>query len=296
MANETSTRTVDELEAGLRGDGVTAHLGAPDLDRIRREGRRHRLTRRAGGTAAGLAAAAAVAGIVLGGQSLLDQESPDSDRVAVAPRTDEALLEQCRNGNQSEEYTELLYGSGTPVIKAQGRTSHKISLAIESADGKTWGDCFIHLDDQEFASGIEVHPTAGEAMGSSMSYGPGCGLVDGETDPSCTTFSVSKVERRPLEVAAVEFVTADGVTTTVRTQDGYYAFEYLGDLPPGTAMTGEGLPMRFEPVQRITFLDNSGAPIAAEAQDGSGTGPDRNRIGDLPLLTTYPVQGGDPIY
>ena len=296
MAKDTSTRTVDELEAGLRGDGALDHLGGPDLDRIRREGRRHRLTRRAGGTAAGLTAAAAVAGIALGGQSLLDREPVEPDRAASAPRTDDELLEQCRNGNQSDEYTELLFGSGTPVIKAEGRTSHKISLAIESADGKTWGDCFIHLDNQEFASGIEVYPTAGETMSSSMSYGPGCGLVDGGIDPSCTTFSVSKVERRPLEVAAVEFVTADGETTTVRTQDGYYVFEYLGDLPPGTTMNSGGLPMRFEPVQRITFLDESGTPIAAEAQDGSGTGPDRNRIGDLPLLTAYPVQGGDPIY
>ena len=296
MPENLSTRTVDELETALRGDGVVDRLGGPDLDRIRREGRRHRSTRRAAGTAAGLAAAAGVTCIVLTGQSLLDREPTESDSVAVAPRTDQELLEQCRNGNQSDEYTELLYGSGTPVIKAQGRTSHKISLAIESADGKTWGDCFIHLDTQEFASGIEVHPTAGETTSSSWSFGPGCGLVDGGVDPSCTTFFVSKVERRPLEVSAVEFVTADGETTTVRTHDGYYAFEYLGDLPPGTTMTDDGLPMRFMPLQRITFYDESGTPIAAEAQDGSGTGPDRNRIGDLPLLTAYPVQGGDAIY
>lgn len=296
MAKDTLTRTVDQLEAGLRGDRVAARLGAPDLDRIRGEGRRHRRTRRAGGTAAGLAAAVVLGGIVLAGQSLLDRGPADPDRAAVAPRSDEELLEQCRNGNQSDEYTELLYGSGPPVVKAEGRTSHKISLAIESADGRTWGSCFIHLDDQEFASGIEVYPTAGETTSSSMSYGPGCGLVDGATDPTCTTFSVSKVERRPVEVAAVEFVTADGETTTVRTRDGYYAFEYLGKLPEGVTMTEDGLPIRFMPVKRITFLDASGAPIAAEAEDGSGTGPDRNRIGDLPLLIAYPVQGGDAIY
>ena len=296
MTEDTSMRSVDELETGLRGGGGADRLGGPDLDRIRREGRRHRMTRRAGGTAAGLAAAAAVAGIVLGGQSLLDPEPSDSDRVAVAPRSDEELAERCRRGSQSDEYTELLYGSGTPIVKAQGRTSHKVSVALESADGKTWGACFIHLDNQEFDAGIEIYPTAGESTGSNMSYGPGCGLVDNGIDTSCTTFSVSKVERRPLEVAAVEFLTANGETTTVRTHDGYYAFEYLGDLPEGTAMTRNGLPMRFMPVQRITFLDESGTPIAAEAQDGSGTGPDRNRIGDLPLLTAYPVQSGEGFY
>ena len=297
MSKDTATRSVAELEAGLR-DVEAERLGTPDLDQIRREGRRRRTARRVGGTVAALAAAAAVTGVVLGGQSLIQQGEgrQDGDNVATVPRTDDELVEKCRNGNQSEDYTALLFGSGTPVIKAQGRTPHRISLAIESADGKTWGDCFIHLDDQEFASGFEVYPTAGESTSSMMSFGPGCGLVDGRVDRSCTTFSVSKVERRPAEVAAVEFVTADGKTTTVRTLDGYYAFEYLGELPQDVTMTGDGLPMKFMPLERITFLDASGRPIAAEAQDGSGDGPDRNRIGDLPLLTKYPLQGGEAIY
>ena len=296
MGEDTVVRTVEELETGLRGDG--APLGSPDLPRIRREGRRHRTVRRAGGAAAGLAAAAAVTGIALGGQALLqdDGSGQDGDRVATAPRSDPQLLEQCRNGNQSETTTDLLFGSGTPVIKAQGRTTHQVSLAIESADGKFWGSCFVHLDNQEFSSGIEVYPAAGESTSSMMSFGPGCGLVDNDVDPSCTTFAVSKVERRPPEVAAVEFLTADGETTTVRTHDGYYVFEYLGELPSGTSIGPEGLPMKFMPVERITFLDGSGTPIAAEAQDGSGSGPDKDKVDDLPPLTTYPVQGGDPIY
>ncbi len=291
-------RTVDELEDALRTGSTDHPLGGPDLDRIRSEGRRRQVVRRAGATAAGLAVAATVTGIALVVPALVDDGADDGSTpvASVPPRSDEELIERCRDGSSSARIDELLFGSGTPTIKAEGRTSHRISLALESADGAIWGHCFVALDDQEFSSGLEVYRTEGSNSSSTMSYGPGCGLDGDSVDTSCTTVSVMQVERRPAEVAAVRFLTADGETTTVRTRDGYYVFEYLGDLPEGTRMTQGGLPRGFYPVRTITFLDASGTPIAAEAQDGSGEGVDRNRIGDLPLLSSYPAQGGDEIY
>jgi len=89
-------RTVEELEAGLRGDDVTGRLGAPDLDRIRRAGRRHRLARRATGAAAGLTAAAAVAGVALWGASLAYTRSSDAPRQGrPAPMPDQELPAIC---------------------------------------------------------------------------------------------------------------------------------------------------------------------------------------------------------
>ena len=40
-------------------------------------------------------------------------------------------------------------------------------------------------------------------------------------------------------------------------------------------------------------LDAAGEPIAAEAFDGSGTGPDRDRVDGLPRLSAFPSLRAD---
>ena len=90
----------------------------------------------------------------------------------------------------------------------------------------------------------------------------------------------------PAVVAGVEFATGDGMTTTVEQPRRLRRPQLPRRAARGQPRCGEyGLPEDFQPFHRITFLDADGNPIAAEAQDGSGSGPDGERVGDLPLLS-----------
>jgi len=260
---------------------------ASDVAFGRRLLRRRRAVAAVGTAAAVVAMAGTAWAVVPGGGS--SSSAPIASAHDGPPTTDRALLDSCRSGNQSFRATRAVFGAGEPTVEAVSRTEHQVIAALESADGDYWAECFVHLDSQEFASGMTVWPSAGQNRDSSYSSGPGCGLVDGHVDPGCRTFSVDWVDRRPAEVAAVEFVTADGRSTTVRSHDGYIVFNYLGTLPPGRSAD----PMDLQPIRTITFLDASGTPIAAEAQDGSGTGPDHERVGDLPSIREYPGLRGD---
>ena len=292
--------TIEELRRGLRPP-EDAWLGNADLGRIRREGGRLRQRRRlavTGAVGAVAACTAAVALLVPG--ALSDGPSSRTDPgVAQAPDdalSDTALVAQCRQGEITQDTTDRLFGSGDPTVQAVVRTRHQARLALESADGKYWADCFVNLDQQEFASGMTVYPIGGTSAGLQYGSGPGCGLVGGNVDASCGTFWTSWVDRRPAAVAAAEVTTADGVTTTVPSRNGYLVLNHLGKLPDGVEMTENGLPMRFEPISRITFLDADGRPLASESQDGSGRGPDGEQVKDLPPLSAYPGRYGDPLY
>lgn len=48
-----------------------------------------------------------------------------------------------------------------------------------------------------------------------------------------------------------------------------------------------------QPIDRVTYLDAAGEPIAAEAFDGSGSGPDRDKIDGLPRLRAFPSLRAD---
>jgi hypothetical protein len=280
---EFRDRLAAELAHAPGSDDVAGDLAAG-----RRLLRRRRATF-AAGAAAVVAAAVAVPVLALGG-------SP-STRTPVAtesPDTTAELVAACRDGNQSERATDAIFGPGTPVVKAQAGTDHRITLVLESADGAYWARCFVNLSRAEFNSGMEVFDAGGRTRDEMYGAGPGCAM--GTED--CRTFTVTWVDRRPPAVAAAEFVTGDGVTTTVDSRGGYLVFEYLGTLPDGVESDPDmGIQGGFDPIRRITFLDAAGTPIAAAAHDGSGEGPGGERIGDLPTLREYPaLRAPQPIY
>ena len=181
--------------------------------------------------------------------------------------------------------------------KAQERTAHQVILAIESGDGAHWAECFVHLDNQEFSSGMTVYDASGTSRSTSFSFGGGCGLVDGRADESCPTWAISTVDRLPTEVAQVRYDFGDGTHATVTARDGYVVLNRLLDLPPGASIDSMGSNLGFNALDRITYLDADGDPIAAQASDGTGSGPDHERVGDLPPLTAYPsLRSDQPIY
>ena len=247
---------------------------------------RRRLRRRtwlatAGAAAVVVATVGAVSAVA--GLDLRPGSDHGSSPVAQAPSSRGDLLDSCRDGNQGEQDTQAIFGSGTPTVEAVSRNSHQVMLAIEAADGRHWADCFIHLDSAEFASGMTVYDAGGRSTDTSYSFGSGCGLVDGDVDESCTTFVVSWVDRLPSSVAAVRFDLYDGTSPTVAAEDGYVVLNHLGQDPAGVGESD----LR-QPIERVTYLDAAGEPIAAQAMDGSGTGPDHERVDGLPLLSAFP--------
>jgi hypothetical protein len=217
-----------------------------------------------------------------------------ADRVEPAvdpgpPSSEADLLDSCRNGNQGDADTASIFGSGTPTVKAVSRNPHQVMLAIESADGQHWAECFIHLETAEFASGMTVYDRSGRSRSTSYSSGGGCGLVAGDVDSTCTTFVVSWVDLLPSAVSAVRFDLYDGTSPVVESRDGYIVLNHRGENPGGPYDV-MGMP---QPIDRVTYLDDAGEPIAAEAFDGSGSGPDRDKIDGLPRLRAFPSLRAD---
>jgi len=250
-----------------------------------RAGRTRLRRRRVAMIGTGCAGVALAAGI---GLALPERGGPETQLAAQPPQiseptrsteADAGLVRACHDGNQSGRATAAIFDGGTPSVEGVARTSSQIRLALLAADGRHWADCFVNLrPDSEFASGMVVWPSQGHTTDFQYSGG-GCASW-----PDCSTFSASWVERLPAVVAAVEVVTADGNTTRLVPEDGFVVFSYEGDLEAG--QNGNDLVSVF---RRVTYLDADGAPLAATAMDGSGGGEDHEQVGELPLLSAYPV-------
>lgn len=210
---------------------------------------------------------------------------------SVTSETD--LLEYCRTGDTSRRGHKALFGTGRPTVMARARGMRTIVLAIESADGLSWGDCVIDLRKSPvFRSAMAVYHSSDRSRNFSYSSA----LERCDHSGYCSRFQVSVVDRRDPAVAYVEFVTLDGQATRLKTANGYYAFNYSGILPDG----GGPLDARYgydrRLLNRITFFDEAGAPIAAEALNGSGGGEDGAVVPGLPLIRDFPSLRGNEAF
>ena len=119
-------------------------------------------------------------------------------------------------------------------------------------------------------------------------YGPGCSLVNGSTDPGCTSFHVFWADRRPAEVARVEIETVDMKTTEADVNDGYIAFDYTAALPDGYDIDADGMMMDTEVFRQITFFAADGSVLAREDftdQQYRRNGEEREPLDRYPSLT-----------
>jgi hypothetical protein len=254
-------------------------------------GRRRLRRRRLAASAGAAATVLVVVGVAsLGGHAAT---APHGHEALTAPSTDAQLLDACSSGNQGPELTRLFFGSGTPTIEAAVRTDYQWELAIQSADGHFWADCFVHLQSSEFASGMTVYDATRTSKGLSYGAGAACGLVDNDTDPQCQTWSVYTVDRLPSVVAAVRYDLGDGTSVTVRTSNGYVVLNHLAPLPAGVSIQPHsGGLTHFDALTRVTYLDGSGQPLAAEALNGP---PGEYSVDGLPLLSKYPSLRSGPV-
>jgi hypothetical protein len=259
------------------------------------EGRRRLLRRRLGSAVAGAVAAAVVVGGALAVTTGADPGHAE-DPVAEAPRADNqaSLLDSCRDGNQSRDATQAVFGPGTPLVKNVVQTDFEIVLALESADGAHWGACWIHLLSAEFGSGMSVYPSdptvqdqGVSSEGTSYTTGGGCALVDGDLPAECPMWFVQWVDRLPSAVAAVRFELADGTTTTVPSRDGYVILNVLDPVAGAVSYDPEDGLEVVDAIPRIYYLDAAGDPIAAQ---DSG----RPQLDGLPPLSAYPsIRGAE---
>lgn len=206
----------------------------------------------------------------------------------LAALSDRQIVELCRQGNQGPKANELFFGSGTPAIRERGSVADMSRIVLMSADGRYWAQCFInHYAGAEFSAGIEgVHSTEDTSTGVPYTAGFTCKDLDGPPSPPCDTFMVMYVDRLQAPVAAVEFTTADGVSTTVGTDDGFVVFTYAGNVPAGYSKTELRRGEVF--LSRITYLSEDGTPLAAQKFGSSN--PEAMKVDDLPLLEAYPSQ------
>lgn len=252
-------------------------------------GRRRLVRRRLAVTGAGFAALAVVAGSAYAGSGLTE-DSPDT-QVATpsgARMSDAEVIEKCRtlDGN-TKEAVDGLFAPGRPTVEVRTGTTERATFVLMAADSETWAECSFPRAGSTAASGLRLYITRGFSSRAGEAVGSGCPLVDDRVDPSCRSFAVRVTDKLPEAVAAVEFRTGDGKTSVAeRRPDGYLFFDYVGRLPDGVpAVPSEW--GDFRALERVTYLNAEGDPIAAGTMDGSDNSTKDRRVDGLPRLDKY---------
>ena len=287
----------DTLEKTVRGH----EQGSPDVSAAVSDdlaaGRRL-LRRRQRRTVAGAVVGALAVGVAAA--VAIPAREPDnpiaSDRVSLV-EDDAALLERCREGYQDPEVTELIFGQGSPTIKARTGDSRRVAVVLEASGGGYWGACVINLDPRLPArgDGIMVYDSAVSTTDDIVLVTPGCEVA--VADSACGSRSWLRWDRLPARVATVEFRTVSGEVFSVEPRDGYYLFDYTAEaLGAATQQDSrrdprpDAPPRPYdEPLARITYLAADGTPLAAEAPQPRGR---PKRVGDLPILDSIPSLRG----
>ena len=186
-------------------------------------------------------------------------------------------------------------------------------MTLESADGAHWAWCDLHptagypqnqagsdpsLDTMLVAFDPTERTTEWPVLSLTSQFKSGPDVFRGcRGNEVCPEFEVSVADRVPPTVAAVQFRTGDDEVTTVETDDGYYAFKYIGDLPRALpALDFDRAFPRFTPLERITYLDAAGNPIAGQnlVLNAAANDIDMEPVSGLPPLSAFPSLRGDP--
>lgn len=276
----------DATEGGPAQPPVRDDLGA---------GRRRLRGRRIGTGALTLAAVAAVGlGVtaVLPGDAAAPQLAGDPGRGDPAIGASDAdLVAACRDGELSPRAERALFGSGAPSVHAVTRTGDATDLALLSADEKVWGQCSLSSDpDAEFASSTVVY-RAGRAA-PDLQFADSGGVECGRrgTGMGCADrLSTRILLQLPAAVATIRLSLIDGEVVTADTDEqGFVGLSATVDTPD-EPFAGRPRHLRFlTAYDRIEYLDADGRIIAAQASNGTGTGPDGDGVGDHPTLEAYP--------
>lgn len=272
-------------------------------------GRRRLVRRRLAVTGAGLAALAVVAGSAYAGTGLMASSS-DTQLTNPGDLTGDAgIIEKCRTlPGTAKETVDAIYSVGRPTVVARTQATDRTTYVLMAADEKAWAECSLPGTGQAAApqltyfwplgpittTGLRHFLAAGISLRTPAAVGSGCAWVDGSPDPGCHTFAVRLTDRLPAAVAAVQFRTGDGKTTVVeRGRNGYLTFDYVGRLPDGVPADPAAWDA-FRALERVTYLDAAGDPIAAGETTVSGDPMKDKKVAGLPTLGKYHSLKGYP--
>lgn len=250
-----------------------------------------RLRRRRAALASALAAVVVVAGAVgVGARLVGDDRTVDPIVPTVPPGPSQAEVDQILADCQDRMPENLLRG---PVhVMATASSAFSVEAVFATEQGRYWASCSAPLLLEGATPETGAYDSqAGGGSGSGFSIGPACAERE-----SCRLFGVAFLDRVDPVVAGVQVELTDGTSVTLETNDGYYAVSEVGTLPDDASFDDEGMVSGVSGLSllhRITYLDASGAPIAADVLDGTGSSNSGSGVAGLPGLDRYPSLMGN---
>ena len=180
---------------------------------------------------------------------------------------------------------------GPAHVMATTASAFAVEAVFASEQARYWASCSTSL----LLDGATAEVVAYDAQtpgdrGLSVRIGPACADQDG-----CRLFGVAFSDRRDPVVAAVRVELTDGSSATLEAPDGFFAVSAVGVLPEEASFDDNGLVVGVSGLSlmhQVTFLDASGAPIAADVYDGTGSGKLGHGVAGLPTLDRYPSMKG----
>ncbi len=211
------------------------------------------------------------------------QPATDAGPCRRAPRRRRTGRQVPRRQQQRRETTSLVFGAGDP---RSSRHAHHAgtgcSLALESADGRYWARLLRDPRQPGVPLRHDGLPHRREATDLSSYAGPGCGLVDGEVDPTCPRSRPGSSTAARRRWSPRRWRPANGARRPCRSRNGYLVFEHLGGLPDGVEdRRGRRCPTDFRPCDG----SSSWTPTPSRSPrrpDGSGTGDGPTRTDRRP--------------
>jgi hypothetical protein len=253
----------------------------------------------------GVAVAAAVV-VAAGAISIGTRTAPDPDPEPIKPPS--RVVPPSPSESEVDAALDSCAAALIPpdVLGSQGRLMSVASTAVEvqavfgTQGERYWAECTVPLEGDDQEPGVLVHD-AQNKEGSGFTYATSTGCPDSEP-ASCRLWTLSVVDRVNPEVARIRFDLWDGSSATVETLGGYYAFTTLVPLPDGVAFKVDdnglvslvGADTDRVRLERVTYFDAEGNPLAATAMDGSGSGLTGEVVDGLPLTNdAYPSLNGN---
>jgi hypothetical protein len=176
---------------------------------------------------------------------------------------------------------------------ATASSAYSVEAVFVSETDRYWATCdqlLVGSDGVPYVSPYDARGTVDSTPGYGI--GPVCDQPLG-----CRLVGVAFSDRRDPVVAAVRLELADGSSATVPTTNGFFAVSAVEVLPDQASFDDRGLvrgTSGLSMIHQLTFLDESGTPIAGQVFDGTGSGPVGDGVAGLPGLDTYPSLARNP--
>jgi hypothetical protein len=243
-----------------------------------------------------------------------DGEPSRAGIVSACMRAENVMARSPWNGSDQEAFALM----GVPRLMTSAVSDNRVEATLLSEDGSRWGECQLGREpDNGVKSAMNIYPTdvsfPARRLGGVPAYEPHdeadprlegtatagvpngqvtCVIAEPEETPeyyraasACPTFTLFWNDRRPAEVAAVEVVAPDGVSTWADVRGGYVSLAYTGVMTPKLA---ERVRQGEQPVaRRVVFYDSSGEVLVDDRNPGKLPQEGTISIANFPSLAWW---------